>query len=285
MLKDILDLMKLKKQLQTLLEDKLDGELMNKLPSGYSIIGDIAIFRHIDQELNYYKQDIGNIVIDIDPQVNVVVEQFSTDSNYRKPQIIHLAGEKRTTTKHKEYSTIFNIDVARITFSPGNKGERGYLINTVKNNETIVDMFACVGNLSLPIVKNNSTVKCYGIEMNVEAYSFLERNIEENKIKDKYFPILGDNRDKTPKDVASRVLMGYFESDTKQLFRAVNAINKKGWIHYHTIIQRGKIEDAVKAVTSQIKSLKCGFSIKEKRQIKKFSPRLIHYCFDCFVQK
>lgn len=285
MLKDILDLMKLKKQLQTLLEDKLDGELLNKLPSGYSIIGDIAIFKHIDQELNYYKQDIGNIVIDIDPQVNVVVEQFSTDSNYRKPQIIHLAGEKRTTTKHKEYSTIFNIDVAKITFSPGNKGERGYLINTVKNNEIIVDMFACAGNLSLTIVKNNSTVKCYGIEMNVEAYSFLERNIEENKIKDRYFPILGDNRDKTPKDIASRVLMGYFESDASQLFRAVNAINKEGWIHYHTIIQRGKIEDAVKTVTSQIKSLKLEFSIKEKRQIKKFSPRLIHYCFDCFVQK
>jgi len=284
-LKDILDLMKLKKQLQTLLEDKLDGELLNKLPSGYSIIGDIAIFKHIDQELNYYKQDIGNIVIDIDPQVNVVVEQFSTDSNYRKPQIIHLAGEKRTTTKHKEYSTIFNIDVAKITFSPGNKGERGYLINTVKNNEIIVDMFACAGNLSLTIVKNNSTVKCYGIEMNVEAYSFLERNIEENKIKDRYFPILGDNRDKTPKDIASRVLMGYFESDASQLFRAVNAINKEGWIHYHTIIQRGKIEDAVKTVTSQIKSLKLEFSIKEKRQIKKFSPRLIHYCFDCFVQK
>jgi len=79
--------------------------------------------------------------------------------------------------------------------------------------------------------------------------------------------------------------MGYFESDASQLFRAVNAINKEGWIHYHTIIQRGKIEDAVKTVTSQIKSLKLEFSIKEKRQIKKFSPRLIHYCFDCFVQK
>ncbi|MHA1219848.1 MAG: class I SAM-dependent methyltransferase [Candidatus Heimdallarchaeaceae archaeon] len=284
-MEDSLDLMKLKKQLQTLLEDKLVGELLNKLPSGYSIIGDIAIFRHIDQKLNYYKQDIGNIVIDIDPQINVVVEQFSTDTNYRKPQIIHLAGEKRTTTKHKEYSTIFNIDVAKITFSPGNKGERGYLINTVKNNEIIVDMFACAGNLSLPIVKNNSTVKCYGIEMNVEAYSFLVRNIEENKIKDRYFPILGDNRDKTPKDIASRVLMGYFECDIKQLSSAVNAINGEGWIHYHTIIQRGRIEDVINTVTSQIKSLNCEVSLEGKRQVKKFSPRLNHYCFDYFIQK
>lgn len=277
--------MKLKKQLQTLLEDKLDDSLLEKLPSGYSIIGDIAIFRHIDQKLDDLKQDIGNIVIERDPQVNVVVEQFSTESIYRKPQIIHLAGEKRTITKHKEYNTIFNIDVAKMTFSPGNKGERGFLIDSVQDNEVIVDMFACAGNLSLPIVKNNSTVKCYGIEMNVEAYSFLERNIEENKIKDRYFPILGDNRDKTPKDIASRVLMGYFECDASQLFRAINAINNEGWIHYHIIIQRGKIENAVKAVTSQIKSLKHEFSIKEKRQIKKFSPRLIHYCFDCFVQK
>lgn len=277
--------MKLKKQLQTLLEDMLDDSLLEKMPSGYSIIGDIAIFRHIDQKLDDFKQDIGNIVIERDPQVNVVVEQFSTESIYRKPQIIHLAGEKRTITKHKEYNTIFNIDVAKMTFSPGNKGERGFLIDSVQDNEVIVDMFACAGNLSLPIVKNNSTVKCYGIEMNLEAYSFLERNIEENKIKDRYFPILGDNRDKTPKDIASRVLMGYFECDASQLFRAINAINNEGWIHYHIIIQRGKIENAIKAVRSQIKSLKHEFSIKEKRQIKKFSPRLIHYCFDCFVQK
>lgn len=277
--------MKLKKQLQILLEDKLDCELLNKLPSGYSVIGDIAIFRHIDKELEDYKQDIGDMIIDIDPQVNVVVEQFSTESTYRKPLIAHLAGEKRTLTKHREYNTIFNIDIAKITFSPGNKGERGYLINTIENNEVIVDMFACIGNLSLPIVKNNPTVKCHGIEINVEAYNFLEKNIEENGMKSKYFPILGDNRKKTPSNIASRVLMGYFECDIKQLSSAVNAINGEGWIHYHTIIQRGRIEDVINTVTSQIKSLNCEVSLEGKRQVKKFSPRLNHYCFDYFIQK
>lgn len=277
--------MKLKKQLQTLLEDKLDDSLLEKLPSGYSIIGDIAIFRHIDQKLDDFKQDIGNIVIKRDPQVNVVVEQFSTESIYRKPQIIHLAGNKRTITKHREYNTIFNIDIAKMTFSPGNKGERGYLIDSVQDGEVIVDMFACIGNLSLPIAKNNPTIECHGIEMNTEAYSFLEKNIKENRLKDKYFPIFGDNRDKTPKDIASRVLMGYFESDSKQLFRAISAIKDEGWIHYHTIVQRGKIEDSVKTFTSQIKSFKHKVSIREKRKIKKYSPRLIHYCFDCYIQK
>jgi len=277
--------MKLKKQLQTLLENKLDSDLLNKLPSGYAIIGDIAIFRHINQELNDYKQDIGKIVINLNPQVNVVVEQISTESTYRKPLIQHLAGDKRTVTKHREYNTIFNVDIAEITFSPGNKGERGYLINTIEDNEVIVDMFACIGNLSLPIVKNNPTVKCYGIEINVEAYNFLEKNIEENGMKNKYFPILGDNRKKTPNNIASRVLMGYFECDIKQLSSAVNAINGEGWIHYHTIIQRGRIEDVIHTVTSQIKSLKHEVSIEGKRQVKKFSPRLNHYCLDYFIQK
>jgi len=282
-LEDSLDLMKLKKQLQTLLEDKLDSELLDKLPSGYSIIGDIAIFRHINPELTEYKQDIGETVIYLDPQVNVVVEQFSTDSAYRKPQIIHLAGEKRTITKHKEYDTIFNIDVSRITFSPGNKGERGFLIDTIEDNEVIVDMFACIGNLSLPVLVNKPSIQCYGIEINKEAFNFLTRNIEENRVKNRYFPILGDNMNKTPKGVATRVLMGYFGIEETQFYKAQEAIEEKGWIHYHDLVERGNLEYTRKKLESLAKNVNLNIQIKKTRKVKKFSPRLIHVCFDIFV--
>lgn len=277
--------MKLKEQLQASLEDKLDNELLDKLPSGYSVIGDIAIFRHIAQELNDYKQEIGEVVIYIDPQVNVAVEQFSTDTIYRKPQILHLAGEKRTITRHKEYDTVFNIDVAKITFSPGNKGERGFLINAVQDNEVIVDMFACIGNLSLPLVVNNPSVQCYGVEINEEAFKFLISNIKENNVEGRYFPIHGDNRSKTPIDVATRVLMGYFGIYKHQFFEAVKAIKEIGWIHYHELVERGNIEHSTKKLIELSETAKSEITLKNTRLVKKYSPRLSHYCFDLFVNR
>lgn len=277
--------MKLKKQLQTLLEDKLDSELLDKLPSGYSIIGDIAVFRHINQELNDYKKDIGEIVIYTDPQVNVVVEQHSTVSIYRKPQILHLAGEKRTSTKHKEYDTMFNIDVAKITFSPGNKGERGFLIDSIQDKEVLVDMFACIGNLSLPAVTNNPSIKCYGVEINEEAFRFLTRNIKENQVEERYFPIHGDNKNKTPSNIASRVLMGYFGIDDDQFFKAREAIMGEGWIHYHDLVERGKTEISKKKIEHMMETTSSEMVITNTRLVKKFSPRLNHICFDIYLKK
>jgi tRNA wybutosine-synthesizing protein 2 len=284
-LKDSLDLMKLKELLQTSLEDKLDSKLLDKLPSGYSVIGDIAIFRHIAQELNDHKTQIGEIVIYNDPQVNVVVEQLSTNTIYRKPQIYHIAGEKRTLTKHKEYDTIFNVDVARITLSPGNKGERGFLIEAVQDNEVVVDMFTCIGNLSLPLAVNNPSIQCYGVEINEEAYGFLIKNIKENQVESRYFPIHGDNRNKTPSNVATRVLMGYFGIDNQQFFKAEEAIKEEGWIHYHDLVERDTIKQSKNKILELSKAVNSEITLKDTRLVKKFSPKFNHFCFDLHVKK
>jgi len=109
--------MKIKKRLQELLSNKLDAHLLDKIPSGYSIIGDIAIFHHINSQLNDSKGLIANLVIELDPKVNVVVEQLRTETEFRKPEIIHLAGEKRTETLHQEYKTRFKVKLTANFFS------------------------------------------------------------------------------------------------------------------------------------------------------------------------
>ncbi|MHA2357334.1 MAG: class I SAM-dependent methyltransferase [Candidatus Heimdallarchaeaceae archaeon] len=277
--------MKIKKKLQELLSDKLDTILLEKIPSGYSVIGDIAVFHHIDNQLESKKELIGNLVIELDPKVNVVVEQIRTKTEFRKPEIVHLAGEKRTETFHLEYKTKFNLDIAEITFSPGNKGERGHLIKTIKDNEIICDMFACIGNLSLPLTVNIPTVEVYGIEINQIAFNYLKNNIMLNKVENNYYPTLGDNREKTPDNIADRVLMGYFNIDDKQFSKAVKALNSEGWIHYHYTAVRNfekEIEDFFIRMKKELK-----FKLEDMiiRRIKKFSPRLNHYCADIKITK
>ncbi len=285
MLKDSLDLMKIKNKLQNSLKGKIDPSLLDKIPSGYSVIGDIAIFHHINEGLNSIKEHIGDLVIQFDPQVSVVVEQIETKSIYRKPVIEYIAGEKRALTIHKEYNTLFHIDVSKITFSPGNKGERGFLINTVKNGEIVCDMFACIGNLSLPIVVNNPSITVYGIEANKDAFDFLKKNIKENDVQGRYHPVFGDNRIKTPEGIANRVIMGFFETDIIQFTKAVDAIQNEGWIHHHFISSRNlnyKIEDMIKSTKNKVK-----FRVEstEIRKVKKVSPRLIHHCADIKIRK
>lgn len=285
MLKDSLDLMKFKEKLQESLKGVIPKDLLDKLPSGYSVIGDIAVFRHINQKIEDYKRMIGEHLISIDPQVKIVVEQVDTVSPYRKPVIEHVAGEKRTKTTHREFNTIFNIDLETITFSPGNKNERNHLVQTVSDNEVICDMFACIGNLSLPLVVNIPSVKIYGIEWNQIAFDFLKQNIETNKVSNRYFPIYGDNRNSTPVNFATRVLMGYFDIDYDQFQCALEAIKNQGWIHYHSITPRDSLEQSIEIIEQARKESGYKIEVKEIRQIKKYSPRLYHLCSDIFVEK
>ena len=285
MLKDSFVIMKLKEQLQNLLKNKIDNSLLDKIPSGYSRTGDIAIFHQIDTNLHNYRRIIGDAIILLDPQVNVVVEQKTTQTIHRKPQIMHLAGDERYITKHKEFDTVFHLDISEITFSPGNKGERDHLIKIVKKNEVICDMFACIGNLSLPIIVNNPTVKAHGIEINETAFQFLKKNIKVNNVEERYFPVYGDNRKITPKNFASRILMGYFECDDQQIIKAIEALKSEGWIHLHSIVARNE-EYNVNEILERIKKdIEFDYCVQDIRKIKKFSPRLNHFCFDIWILK
>ncbi|MFW9851930.1 MAG: class I SAM-dependent methyltransferase family protein [Candidatus Thorarchaeota archaeon] len=277
--------MKIKTKLQKSLKNIIDPSLLDKIPSGYSVIGDIAIFHHINEDLNSIKKHIGDLIIQFDPQVSVVIEQIETKSVYRKPVIKYIAGEKRTLTIHKEYNTLFHIDVSKITFSPGNKGERGFLINAVKNGEIICDMFACIGNLSLPIVVNNPNITVYGIEANKDAFDFLKKNIKENDVQGRYYPVFGDNRVKTPEGIANRVIMGFFESDIVQFTKAVDAIQDEGLIHYHFTSSRNNNYNFENLIISAKDKVKFRVESSEIRKIKKVSPRLIHYCADIKILK
>jgi len=277
--------MRFKEQLQKSLKDKINPQLLNKLPSSYAVIGDIAIFHRIDERLLEHKRTIGEILIEIDPRVKTVIEQIKTRTEFRRPQIRHIAGEKKTKTVHKEFNTKFKIDLDSITFSPGNKGERGHLIKIIKENEIICDMFACVGNLSLPIIVNNPSVTIYGIEINKEAYDLLTENIALNRVEKRYHSILGDNRIETPKNVATRVIMGFFDIDKKQFENAVEAIKQEGWIHYHYTAARESKSQIEEIVLEKSKIKNCRIEQINTRRIKKFSPRLEHMCADIKIRK
>ena len=68
-------------------------------------------------------------------------------------EIRHLGNYMVLDSEHASEPIMLWIDhdALKLTFSSGNHTERQRLINIVEEGEKIIDMFACVGNLSIPI--------------------------------------------------------------------------------------------------------------------------------------
>jgi len=90
---------------------------------------------------------------------------------------------------------------------------------------------------------------------------------------------------KTPKTIATRVIMGYFETDEKQFLKAVDAIKNSGWIHYHTLVSRDDISQSEQFVKDVQREMEFQILEINTRKIKKYSPRQYHLCTDILIQK
>jgi tRNA wybutosine-synthesizing protein 2 len=243
----------------------------------------------LDTDLWPWRQQIGFQYLTFLTEFETIIHKVGvTTSSIRTPHFEILAGKTDTVTLHKELSCKFWIDALRLTFSTGNHSERQRLINEVKAKEKIIDMFACVGNLSLPIGVHHPQCQIQGIEVNPYAFKFLTRNIQINHLEGRYKAILGDNRNVTPKNWADRVLMGFFDITTDHLRSALQSLKQEqgGIIHIHgldTTKQPLKWDEQLEPLLVenlphfQLKS-------KKRRNIKTVASGVHHFVEDIVIE-
>ncbi|MFX1285081.1 MAG: class I SAM-dependent methyltransferase family protein [Promethearchaeota archaeon] len=274
---------------QIILEQEiLPLNLISLLPRRWKRVGKVGVL-NLESPLLPWKQEIAKIYLECIPELKTVAYKVGiTTTTTRQPNYEVLAGERNTVTLHKELGCKFWIDALKLTFSNGNHAERQRMIKITKSNEQIVDMFACVGNLSVPIAVHNPTVKIIGIELNPYAYKFLEKNIQENHLNERYKGVLGDNREKTPEDWADRVIMGYFTLDTIQLAAALASLQQQhgGIIHAHGLTGSRHPSDWQLQVTTVMKESFPHFKIhsSRKRIIKSVAPGINHFVNDIEIE-
>lgn len=263
------------------LQTKLDGASLDgiKLPAGFQIVGHVALV-HLDEGLWQYAGQIGELTMEYNRKVkSVAIRCGPTEGVTRKPAYKVVAGDLNTVTTFTEAGIRFMLDPLVVTFSRGNRQERMRLSSIVRHGETVVDMFACVGQFALPVAIGKSA-RVFAIEIDPIAYNFLLRNIELNKLESKVVPILGDCREVHPLAVADRVIMGYLHDTTAYLPAALETLSRKGGtVHMH-------IASPLKAITSlrdviSSKAAEKGFRANTvARKIKTYSPGVEHLAFD-----
>jgi tRNA wybutosine-synthesizing protein 2 len=273
-------------QIQQAIRDQeiLPAEIFSLLPKRWKRVGEVGILS-LNPELLPWKKEIGETYLKFLPELKTIAHKVGiTTTTTRQPDNEVLAGDTNTVTLHKELGCKFWIDALKLTFSNGNHAERQRMMKICQKPEQIVDMFACVGNLSLPIVVHNSTVKIIGIEINPEAFEFLKKNIQTNQVKDQYQAVLGDNRKVTPKNWADRVIMGYFTSDSTQFTAALASLHQEqgGIIHAHGLSSSRNPTDWQPQIQAIIEESFPHLAIKtnHKKIIKTVAPGINHYVND-----
>ncbi|MDK2781516.1 MAG: tRNA wybutosine-synthesizing protein 2, partial [Archaeoglobi archaeon] len=190
-------------------------------------------------------------------------------------------GSGETETIVRENGCLYMLDASKIMFSKGNVEERRRM-SRVGENEEIVDMFAGVGHLSIPIAVHSRPKRILAIEINPIAYEYLKRNIELNGIRCME-AILGDCSQVTPEGEFDRVIMGHIYLARRFLSKGIRALKEEGGIlHFH---------DVARDPSEPVEILRRGCEregrrarILEVRKVKSYAPRRYHYVVDAEIR-
>lgn len=273
-------------KIQKSLSPAIPQSLLDLLPKRWEKIGNVLVLK-LDEKLINYEKEIGKAYAEILHVKTVLHEKGAISGVYRKPNVKHIFGLKNTEVMHIENGVRYKLDVSTIMFSSGNMDERLRMANISKPNEIVVDLFAGIGYFTLPMAVYSKPHKIFSCEINPISYEYLCQNIVLNHVTSQVEPILGDNRVVAPKNVADRVVMGYFDETERYLPVAFGCLkNGCGIIHYHTICSDTKFPDQpFQSVEHIAKSYGVDVSLLTSKGIKSYAPGVIHGVLDISVER
>lgn len=258
------------------LKDKVGEEKLGHI-SGWELLGEVVILK-LPEELDGEKRAIGETILELQPRAKAVLNRRAITGVFREPEVELIAGDS-TETIHREHGCVFKLDPAKVMFSLGNLEERRRMCKIAGRDEVVVDMFAGIGQLSIPLAKHSMPGEVHMIEKNPVAHHYLEENVRLNRLSNA-FPILGDCRKVAPTNVADRVIMGYFFQTEKYFPSALKTLTEAGgMVHHHTLCTEDELPAKEQHITEA--ASECGFDLKvEKRVVKSYAPLVYHYVLD-----
>ncbi|MCW4018511.1 MAG: class I SAM-dependent methyltransferase family protein [Candidatus Bathyarchaeota archaeon] len=261
--------------------------------NSFDIIGDLAITKLPDNS-SANAQAVAEAIMNRHRNVKAVFAQESAVvGEYRLRRLTCLKGENRTCAVHKESGCLFSVDVGSCYFSPRLSGERLRIAQLVQPNEAVINMFAGVGCFSILIAKHVPSAKVYSIDINPEAFVFMQKNIQVNRVYGKVTPILGDAKkviETSLQGWADRVLMPLPEKAVAYLPAAVAALKPSGgWIHVHLFEHASKNQNpadkAKQKVADALAPLGLSFDVTFVRKVRSTGPNWCQLVLDVFIRR
>jgi len=254
------------------------------LPDRWERLGRVLLLR-VPEGLGTREAEMAGLYARVLGVGAVLSEEGPVTGIERRPSVRLLWGEG-TTTVHREHGVEYGFDAARQMFSKGNVGERLRMGRTVRDGETVVDMFAGIGYFTLPMAVLGSPCRVHAVEIDPEAHAFLVSNVARNGVEGVVRPILGDCREAAPRGVADRVVMGYVGGTEDFLEAAMEVLAPGGGVvHLHEKYGIEEVPDRpMAAVGAAAAAAGREARLLGWREVKSYAPAIVHAVVDVEVR-
>ena len=217
--------------------DQLPHHLLASFPRAIDFVGEIAVVE-IPSELLEYRNLVGEAILKTHKNVRTVLAKAgAVEGVCRLREYEVIAGLPSTETVHREHGCRYFLDVRKVYFSSRLSHEHYRVASQVKEDKTVIDMFTGVGPFSVLIAKLHNQVRVYAVDVNPDAFLYLEKNVIANGVLGKVVPILGDVRkvvQERLRGTADRVIMNLSENAVEYVDVACEALRPEGGImHYY----------------------------------------------------
>jgi tRNA wybutosine-synthesizing protein 2 len=247
------------------------------LPDKWEIAGDVITVK-MDPALFEFGELIGRTYAEVLSARSALADVSGVSGEFREPDMTLLYGPSGESVK-LENGIRYCFDVTKVMFASGNLAERKRMKCLDCAGETVVDMFCGIGYFTLPLAKYSGARRVFACEKNPQSYGFLLKNLALNGI-DNVIPLLGDNRDIPGRAFADRILMGYVQTTSVFVPKALEMAKPGCIIHYHDTFPVGKEEKMVREIFDRY----CGdYTIERIIEVKSFAPGVSHYVADIRV--
>lgn len=242
------------------------------------IVGDIAVIK-LQTKLESSGTEIAQAIMKKNKGIKVVLQQIGpVKDEFRLRAVRWIAGEKRTSTIHREHGCSFRLDLTKSYFSPRLQTEHLRIARLVANGEIIVNMFAGVGGFSIIIAKKAQPAKIFSIDSNEEAVELHRQNVRDNHL-DNIEVIHADASkgiSKLLQEKVDRVLMPLPEKALEYLDAALSFLKKQGSINLYDFVSANQSGEAIEKTRDKLTTrlYDCGrsFSIERVKIVRSVGP-------------
>jgi tRNA (guanine37-N1)-methyltransferase len=214
--------------------------------------------------------------------VRVVMEQVGgIEGEFRLRRLRHLAGEKRTSTVHRENGCAFKVDVEKCYFSPRLSTERLRIAEDVRKKERVLNMFAGVGPYSIAIARVTGA-HVTGFEANALAAKLHRENNRLNRVEHLVEVHTGDaaKLGSVTRERFDRILMPLPERADAFLPVALALAKKGAMVHYYRHVLGQDESEAEDSLRKELDKLLPKGARYQSRRVREVGPRWVEMVAD-----
>ncbi len=248
----------------------------------FETIGDIAIVEEMDAEC------VGSVLINNCKKIKSVIVPISdVEGEFRTRRFRTVAGDKRTTTIHKENGLRFHVDLESVYFTPRLATERLRIAQQIRSGQCVLDMFAGIGPFSLLAAKKGA--KVIAIDKNPTAVKYLRKNSDLNGIKETIdIEILEGDANEIAlryENEADHVIMNLPHSASRFLQTAMIAAKSEGIIHYYSIAHENELFMDKSIIKDNAETLDAAVEFIHEGIVRSYSPHKFNVVIDSRILK